>query len=140
MGTPALDKLIQRALDHWCGLKERRMNCDWETPSKLVMARRARQMKLHAREKEAADERKVEEQRKAGTLAMSKYAITRREKREDHKLAAAQSSAEAEAVIMADCDGEVVDENMDNNAMSAMALVEAEHATKEATMVAEEKK
>jgi hypothetical protein len=29
-------------------------------------------MKLHAREKEAADERKVEEQRKAGTLGMSK--------------------------------------------------------------------
>jgi hypothetical protein len=61
------------------------MNCDWETPSKLVMARRARQVKLYAREKEAADKRKVEEQRKAGTLGMSKHAITRREKREDRK-------------------------------------------------------
>jgi hypothetical protein len=102
------------------------------------MARRARQVKLHAREKEAADERKVEELRSAGTLGMSKYAITRREKREDRKLTAVQSSAEAEAVIMVDYDGnrEIVDEDMDNNAMNAMALVEAEHATKEATKVA----
>jgi hypothetical protein len=61
-----------------------------ETPSKLVMARRVRQVKSHAREEEAADERKVEERRKAGTLGMSKFAITRREKREDRKLAAAE--------------------------------------------------
>jgi hypothetical protein len=53
---------------------------------------------------------------------MSKYAIIWREKREDRKLTAAQSSAEAEAMVMADYDGdsEVVDEDMD-----AMALVEA---------------
>jgi hypothetical protein len=44
------------------------------------MAWQARQVKLHAREKEAVDERKVEERRKASTLSMSKYAITRREK------------------------------------------------------------
>jgi hypothetical protein len=42
-------------------------------------------VKFHAREKEAADERNVEEPKKAGTLDMSKYAITRREKREDRK-------------------------------------------------------
>jgi hypothetical protein len=66
---------------------------------------------------------KAEELRKKGISGMSKHAITRHEHHEARKKTAATNSAEAEATIAA-----------------AMALVKAEHGTKEAEKDAEVKK
>jgi hypothetical protein len=41
--TPECEKLLERALNHWSGLKVRRMDRDWEVPNKLELARRARE-------------------------------------------------------------------------------------------------
>ena len=38
IGSPECEKHLERALDHWSNLKERRINRDWEAPSKLVIA------------------------------------------------------------------------------------------------------
>jgi hypothetical protein len=69
---------------------------------------------------------------------MSKHAITRHEHREARKKAAATNSAEA--TIAADYDAAIADEAIDKSALEAMALVEAEHGTKEAEKDAEAKK
>jgi hypothetical protein len=50
------------------------------------------------------------------------------------------NSAEAEATIAADYDAAIADEAIDKSALEAMALVEAEHGTKEAEKDAEDKK
>ena len=42
LGVEMLEQFMRisiEALDHWRGLKERRVNRDWEVPSKLVLAR-----------------------------------------------------------------------------------------------------
>jgi hypothetical protein len=62
------------------------------------------------------------------------------EHREARKKAAATNSAEAEAIIAADYDAAIADEAIDKSALEAMALVEAEHGTKEAEKDAEVKK
>jgi hypothetical protein len=43
--TPEFEELVERLLDHWSGLKERRIDRNWEVPSKLALARRARKVK-----------------------------------------------------------------------------------------------
>ena len=83
---------------------------------------------------------KVEEQKKQGHWGMSKHAITRHEKREARKKAAATNSAESEASIIADTDGAVADESIDNNgALDVMAIVAPDHATKGAEKEAQVK-
>jgi hypothetical protein len=68
---------VERALNHWSGLKERRMNWDWDVPNKLVVARRAREVKQNAWKKERLNAEKAEELRKKGFSGMTKHAITR---------------------------------------------------------------
>jgi len=114
-----------------------------DVPSKLVLARRARQMKLKERKKIEKAEKLAEDKKKQGTFGMTKHAITRREKRAARKSAAAASYSEAEAAVleeMVDCDGAVPNEDIDRLAIASMGLVEAEHATKEAEKKAEAKK
>ena len=111
-----------------------------EIPNKLVVARRARQVKQNAWKKERLNAEKAEELRKKGFSGMSKHAITRHEHREARKKAAATNSAEAEATIAADYDAAIADEAIDKSALEAMALVEPEHGTKEAEKDAEVKK
>jgi hypothetical protein len=82
----------------------------------------------------------AEESRKKGFSGMSKHAITRHEHREARKKAAATNSADAEATIAADYDAAIADEAIDKSALEAMALVEAEHGTKEAEKDAKVKK
>jgi hypothetical protein len=83
---------------------------------------------------------KAEELRKKGISGMSKHAITRHEHHEARKKTAATNSAEAEATIAADYDAAIADEAIDKSALEAMALVKAEHGTKEAEKDAEVKK
>jgi hypothetical protein len=90
--------------------------------------------------KERLNAEKAEELRKKGISGMSKHAITRHEHREARKKAAVTNSAEAEATIAADFDAAIADEAIDKSALEAMALVEAEHGTKEAEKIAEAKK
>jgi hypothetical protein len=132
IGTPECENLLERALNHWSGLKERRMDRDWEVPNKLVVARRARHIKQNAWKKERLNAEKAEDLRKKGFSGMSRHAITRHEDREARKKAAATKSAEAEATIAADYDAAIADEAIDKRALEAMALVKAEHGTKEA--------
>jgi hypothetical protein len=87
-----------------------------EIPSKLVLARRAREVKQNARKKVEADAIKAAAQIRAGVFGMSKHAITWREKWEARRSAAASSGAEAQAIIMEDCDGDIVDEGLDFHA------------------------
>jgi predicted metal-dependent phosphoesterase TrpH len=70
---------------------------------------------------------------------MSKHAITRREHRKacNYKKAAATNSAEVEATIAAAFNAAIADEAVNKSALDAMALVEAEHGTKEAEKEAE---
>jgi hypothetical protein len=77
---PECDNLLERALNHWSGLKERRMDRDWDVPNKQ-----------NAWKKERLNARKAEELRKKGFSIghMSKHAITRHEHREARKKAAA---------------------------------------------------
>jgi hypothetical protein len=44
IGTPEFEELIERVLDHWSGLKERRIDRNRDVPSKLALARRARKV------------------------------------------------------------------------------------------------
>jgi hypothetical protein len=81
IGTPECENLLERALNHWSGLKERRMG-DWDVPNKLVVARRARQVKQNAWKKGRLNAKKAEELRKKGFSGISKNAITRHEHRE----------------------------------------------------------
>jgi hypothetical protein len=70
----------------------------------------------------------------------SKHAVTRHKHCEARKKAAAANNAEAEATIAADFNAVIVDEAIDKGALDAMALVKAEHGTKEAEKEAEAKK
>ena len=97
-------------------------------------------MKQNARKKSREAAKMAEEQKKQGLWGMSKYTITRREKCEDRKEAAAANCAEAEATTVEDCDSAVVDEDFDKGALDAMVLVEADHGTKEAEKEADVKK
>jgi hypothetical protein len=118
------------------------MNRNWEVPNKLVLVQRARQLKQNAWKKEKQDAETAEVLRKKGFSGISKHAITRHERREARKKAAATNSIEAEATIAADFDAAIADEleAIDKSALDAMALVEAEHGTKEAEKEAETKK
>jgi hypothetical protein len=93
------DNLLERALNHWSGLKERRMDRDWDVPNKQ-----------NAWKKERLNAEKAEELRKKGFSGMSKHAITRHEHSEARKKAAVTNSAEAEATIAADYDAAIADE------------------------------
>ena len=66
-------------------------------------------MKQNARKKSREAAKLAEEQKKQGLWGMSKYTITRHEKCEDRKKAAAANCAEVEATIVEDCDSAVVD-------------------------------
>jgi hypothetical protein len=106
------------------------MDQDWDVPNKQ-----------NAWKKERLNAEKAEELRKKGFSGMSKYAITRHEHREARKKAAVTNSAEAYVhTIAADHDAAIADEAIDKSALEAMALVEAEHGTKEAEEDAEVKK
>ena len=99
-------------------------------------------MKQNARKKSNEETKKAGEQRKQGVWGMSKHSVTRREKHEDRKKAAAGSSKEAdsEVIIMQHFDNAVVDEDIDDGALDAMALVEADDGTKEAEKEADAEK
>jgi FAD/FMN-containing dehydrogenase len=71
---------------------------------------------------------------------MSIHAITRHEHRLVRRHTQLTNSAEAEATIAADYDAAIADEAIDKSALEAMALVKAEHGTKEAEKDAEANK
>jgi hypothetical protein len=115
-----------------------------------VLARRAREVKQNAwkieGEAKCRKGRRAEEKGVLGHVktchhsARKKAAATNSAEAEARKKAAATNSAEAEATIAADYDAAIADEAIDKSALEAMALVKAEHGTKEAEKDAEVKK
>jgi hypothetical protein len=69
------EKLLERALNHWSGLKEHRMDRDLEVSTKLVLAWRAREVKQNMRKEEKQVAEKTEELRKIGFSGKSKHAV-----------------------------------------------------------------
>ena len=119
IGTPEFEEYLERAVELWSGKKDRRYQYSWNRDSKIKIARRERR-KQHKKE-----EREQKRQKELKDAKESKNAITRREKRNARALAAATKQASdsqiEEVNRSSGVSSNVVDEDLDNAALSAMA-------------------
>ena len=132
--SPEFDELLQRAVAHWAGLKNRR--CDqtmsWNISSSIEIARRKRkaERKRTQKEKEAKE--------KAGNFTESKRLITRREIRLARQAAVASAIAseqDSKAALE-----QSVDDNLEQIALSALTTEETNAANKAKAAAKKKKK